>query len=119
MTEVLTAQCVAGEVVVDGFPVSNVEVIGEGGASTGVVVFDKENAAYIPNTSPDMKELAGYVSDTLMKITSLLTTLTTGILPANAGGKIVSETFYANIAETLAEVQATMAQVALFRTMIK
>lgn len=119
MTEVLDAQCLAGAVTVDKSPVTNVEVIGQGGASTGVVIFSKENAVYIPNTSPDMKELAGYVSDTLMKITSLLTTLTTGILPANAGGKIVSETFYASIAETLAEVQATMAQVDLFRTMIK
>ena len=118
MTEVLDAQCLAGAVTVDKLPVTNVEVIGEG-ASTGVVIFDKENAVYIPNTSPDMKELAGYVSDTLMKITSLLTTLTTGILPANAGGEIVSETFYASIAATLAEVQVVQAQLAVFRTMIK
>lgn len=119
MTEVLNAQCLAGAVTVDKLPVTNVEVIGEGGASTGVVIFDKENAVYIPNTSPDMKELAGYVSDTLMKITSLLTTLTTGILPANAGGEIVSETFYASIAATLAEVQVVQAQLSIFRTMIK
>ena len=54
MTEVLDAQCLAGAVTVDKLPVTNVEVIGEGGASTGVVIFDKENAVYIPNTSPDM-----------------------------------------------------------------
>lgn len=66
MSKVLAASCVNGKVTVEGFELSNVEILSEGdGASTGVVIIDTDRAYYLAKTSPDLDTTLAKVMEAL------------------------------------------------------
>lgn len=85
-------------VFVNGLPVVDCQILGEGGDSKGVVVMAESELAYIPNTSPDL-------STTLKILSTMLSTLASGIYAKNGGGDIVSPTFATDLADLKMQVE--------------
>lgn len=76
MSKVIRATCSDLEVVAAGVPVPSAEIFSEGkGDSDGVLIIDRDEAFYIPNTTPDLKETLDKVVDALTSIASALSAL--------------------------------------------
>jgi hypothetical protein len=79
MSKVLEAICVGGVVTSEGVPVPAADILSEGvGASSGVLILDRDLAKYIAKTSPDLKS-------TLEILSSALTTIATSLTSIGAG----------------------------------
>jgi hypothetical protein len=51
--KIFDANCAAGIVLIDGLPVVNCSILGEGvGASSGYLVMAENNLVYLPKTTP-------------------------------------------------------------------
>lgn len=96
--KIFKAVCAGGQVIAEGLPVQNCEIVGEGGASEGWLVLGEGDAVYLPKTSPDLKE-------TLSLIINLIDKISSGILPENAGGAITASTFTADLALIKSQVE--------------
>lgn len=96
--KIFKASCAGGQVIAEGLTVQGCEILGEGGASEGWLVLGEGDAVYLPKTTPDLKE-------TLSLIVNLIDKISSGVLPANAGGQITVSTFAADLALIKSQVE--------------
>ena len=96
--KIFKAVCAGGQVIAEGLPVQNCEIVGEGGPSDGWLVLGEGDAVYLPKTSPDLKE-------TLSLLVSLIDKISSGVLPENAGGPITASSFAADLAQIKSQVE--------------
>lgn len=86
-----------GKLKVQGNIVEGCPVLGEGGDSTGVVFLAEGDLVYIPKRSPDL-------SQTLQLLSTILSTIATGVFQKNLGGDITTQTFATELAELKKQV---------------
>ena len=94
---IFEASCNNGVVTADGGIITSCPILGEGGNSNGYLIIVEGDLVYIPKTSPDL-------STTLQLLSTILSTIASGVLKANAGGDITSPTFSADLAEIKKQV---------------
>ena len=95
--KIFDGEVVKGELLVNGQPVVDCPILGEGGDSIGIVFIAEGNAVYIPKRSPDLLT-------TLQLLSTTLSTIATGIFQKNLGGDITTQTFASELAGLKKEV---------------
>lgn len=102
--KVFWAKIQQGQILIDApklepMPVigSGIQIIGQGGDSNGVLVISENEAAYIPNTTPDLAQDIDIVINGFNSVISALNAISGGVLPSNAGGAITTGGFTSGI----------------------
>lgn len=95
--KIFEARRTGGVITADGGAVIDCPVLGEGGDSEGVIVMAENELVYIPKRSPDL-------SQTLQLLSTILSTIATGIFQKNLGGDITTQTFATELAELKKQV---------------
>lgn len=86
MSKMLEASCVGGVVTAQGVPVPAAEILSQGvGASTGRVIIDEDDAAYIADISPDLKSVLDNLIDALGQVKTSLDQIGTSLTSIGAG----------------------------------
>lgn len=76
MTRALVGTCLNNEVKIDGALVSEAVILSKGkGASSGVLIIDKDKVFYIANTTEDLENTLTKVIASINKIATILTSI--------------------------------------------
>lgn len=90
-TKVISATCESGKVFVNGAEVPQAVVLSAGQEkSTGCAIFSAENVFYVAIPVATLTKLIELLS-------TLIDTLSSGVLPKNGGGPITADTFSAGL----------------------
>ena len=95
--KIFEAKRTGGVITADGGAVIDCPVLGEGGDSEGVIVMAENELVYIPKRSPDL-------STTLQLLSTILSTIASGVFQANMGGDITKPTFAQELADLKKQV---------------
>ncbi len=88
----------------------NIPILGQGGDSKGIVVISETEAAYIPNTTPDLSSNIDIVIAAYNATISALNAISGGVLDANAGGAITTGSFKSGISQGVDGINQAISQ---------
>lgn len=87
-----------------------IPILGQGGDSTGIVVISETEAAYIPNTTPDLSNDIDIVVAGFNSVISALNSISSGVLPSNGGGAITTGDFTSGISSGVSGINDAISQ---------